>query len=951
MSIPLVKPSMGGRGYFFYHDSFPNLDNDPNAKHEGVDINGLYFSPVIAVAYGHVKKIGIYGSGNSYIIVDHDVSGFLKIPDEDYLKSYKDKYGSDLDFYKIIENLKIKYRDTDHKDFLSYKFKSAYVHMRMIIPEEKDEVEKGEIIGFMGGVLGEPGAGSTTGIHLHFALGLSGYNFGKNLYQNNVSSDNDLGRKEYIDPNFTTGINLESTNPHQYKYENDKPIKRYDFPIWKDSYSLLLNPPIWESYNINYAASKKKLNIFFNKLIQNTLNIGVFDKNSINFNPKTKFDWKNFKFNSIDYGNKYYNSGIYNDIEYISSPISNSFLYNREKGLSRFITEGERVNKYTFLSDDIYNSSKKLVSLKIENFVFEPVSSVVNYINDNIASTDKLKISFLESILIPLFGLKMPIYDPLIGFIMDYESLKHAGLNEASLHSAHLNFEFISRLIRLKKEWKGSELDNLFLMSNSYFKTRQYYYSIINKYKYNTNEYLRQESSSSRIYLAKRMFPLNYLSYYDLDYTPKNKLFIDKLQFKKYSVTSYPVFQETIVLDNINNNRHTVENDYIFVEGKSYFKLIIDNKKYRISNNQKATLEDCIITNCDLSNFNLINCTVIDSTLIDCNIDSCRADKYISNSIINNCNINMSLIINSDINVSYPVVKQNNISSSKIIGGFVYNVCFTNSYLVKDAECNYCNFNKGDIFNCTLNNCTVFPDCSVYDCIIFGGKIMNNSSIKNKFNLEDLNNKYKDFNANMNTLDIFGVSGDIKNNKVSSGSTDSDYSSGNSSIISSPTSPYTDFAIPTPSTPPAYTPPTPPGEDKATERLTPAKPEASYTPSAYTSPSGDRTCKVNYTPPPPININLDDILGKGADISSISMPSFPSFQTQDIASQTYIPPTRPNPMQQKQEEMKDILIGKTKFGQPKDANLGQTGNNSTSRHSDITERLIRRQLINTQRII
>jgi hypothetical protein len=56
--------------------------------------------------------------------------------------------------------------DIDYKNG----FWSRFCHMSRIDVKQGDKVEQGQIVGLSGGKVGEPGAGKTTGPHLHFAL-------------------------------------------------------------------------------------------------------------------------------------------------------------------------------------------------------------------------------------------------------------------------------------------------------------------------------------------------------------------------------------------------------------------------------------------------------------------------------------------------------------------------------------------------------------------------------------------------------------------------------------------------------------------------------------------------------------------------------------------------------------------------------------------------------------
>lgn len=52
---------------------------------------------------------------------------------------------------------------------------TIYAHLRSFTVQNKQQVRAGDLIGYSGGVPGEPGAGNTSGPHLHFELRLNGY--------------------------------------------------------------------------------------------------------------------------------------------------------------------------------------------------------------------------------------------------------------------------------------------------------------------------------------------------------------------------------------------------------------------------------------------------------------------------------------------------------------------------------------------------------------------------------------------------------------------------------------------------------------------------------------------------------------------------------------------------------------------------------------------------------
>lgn len=59
----------------------------------------------------------------------------------------------------------------DHKNG----FETLYLHLREIVVDPYQYVEKGQLIGYSGGAKGEPGAGVSTGPHLHFEVRIDGF--------------------------------------------------------------------------------------------------------------------------------------------------------------------------------------------------------------------------------------------------------------------------------------------------------------------------------------------------------------------------------------------------------------------------------------------------------------------------------------------------------------------------------------------------------------------------------------------------------------------------------------------------------------------------------------------------------------------------------------------------------------------------------------------------------
>lgn len=71
---------------------------------------------------------------------------------------------------------------------INYKngFQSRFCHMSRIDVKQGDKVKQGQVVGLSGGRKGDPGAGRTTGPHLHFALKLNGKNVDALKYINSA---------------------------------------------------------------------------------------------------------------------------------------------------------------------------------------------------------------------------------------------------------------------------------------------------------------------------------------------------------------------------------------------------------------------------------------------------------------------------------------------------------------------------------------------------------------------------------------------------------------------------------------------------------------------------------------------------------------------------------------------------------------------------------------------
>ena len=54
-------------------------------------------------------------------------------------------------------------------------YASLYAHLSKLMVKKGDVVKAGDIIGLSGGVPGQPGAGASTGYHLHFEIRVPGH--------------------------------------------------------------------------------------------------------------------------------------------------------------------------------------------------------------------------------------------------------------------------------------------------------------------------------------------------------------------------------------------------------------------------------------------------------------------------------------------------------------------------------------------------------------------------------------------------------------------------------------------------------------------------------------------------------------------------------------------------------------------------------------------------------
>lgn len=160
--------------------------------HYGIDIGIRGGYPIVAIADGVVKQVGPSSGQPSstkiaYVTIEHT------LPE-------------------------------DKKDIYSVKTRSMHL---FLIGEKStgrlqvgDQVKAGEIIGYMGGGVGWPGAGGTTGPHLHFEILVSKKVDGVDTYDTYVRTGDFPGAKAEKFDGTGTSYSVGAADPLMFRYPN-----------------------------------------------------------------------------------------------------------------------------------------------------------------------------------------------------------------------------------------------------------------------------------------------------------------------------------------------------------------------------------------------------------------------------------------------------------------------------------------------------------------------------------------------------------------------------------------------------------------------------------------------------------------------------------------------------------------------------------------------------------
>lgn len=657
-----------------------------SGTHHALDINGLNYFPVVAIADGNIYSIAFGGNGGN------------EYPNSEVQIIHK---------YHIQDG-------ANGKTSLDYSFKSLYTHMRFIAVKKGESVKKGQIIGFVGGynpdqnnkITAEPGGGNTEVPHLHFQLMLS-------VIKGDIKG-------QYVLLKLGTGNDGLALSNKYLKDNGKKPSSDNNRIISNKLLLELLNESygiVWEGFYIDYSASRSAQDLFI-KFLSETTKDKLIVSSDATGKIKDSKTIKSIPIDSINIGSAW--NKIYNDKQSLYDKCKPADAFSFEIMSSKSSFKGYQESDDTYLkASSVDLTAQTNVVGKVGNTVIDLAAIVSNYFYKNVFHKDLENNNTVRdrfySFLIPLLQFTFPQEHPLHRHLVKTDELRHFGFNKKMLDD--LGNNILDFYTNLDTEVADTFKNQVTVNSQDFVKLEKYIVGNYNKNNYLLllAEYITQFNGSNFLprdiakfrgtiesIITSGMLPLSCLSLLGYYYKYSgNGCDISKEDNNVYNAKPIRINGET--------QKESEDKENKVIKGK----LILGKKK---SINGKEVLSD----EYEYKDYTFKNCKIVSYKLIDCIIDCC---------IVHNieCSGAKSKITNSQINMS-KIKDIYRIEDSDITGCTISDTRIKTTDGAMKRQLDFSNITSCDIANMDIRNSTLESKGSrkgIYNSIVYYSTIRN----------------------------------------------------------------------------------------------------------------------------------------------------------------------------------------------------------------------------------